>query len=312
MTEKTKKPLALVFAADDKTTFALACALLSLKENSPLLFNKADFFVYTQDISDENKLALQKIANLNFLTFKLPFNPSEIKTLGIYTVLTMARYEMFFLLDDYKQALWLDTDILVQGELEPVLSYNQSGIALAKDGNALAANFFARPTGAFDMSAPNYNVGVFLLNDTLPSYRQIAAWCYEQTKILSSVLNWIDQAVLNLALQEFSLIPCEIERKYNSNPFSSSVKIKDAVLLHCAGPNKFWNNFELPYWSKLYNKWLALGGSPKPAQKTALLNKCLFKFKLFIEKVPFLWDIFVYFNKKRFQAHFKRDISKLG
>ncbi len=312
MTGKTKKPLALVFAADDKTSFALACALLSVKENAPLLFKKADFFVYTQDISDENKLALQKIAQLTFLPFELPFNPSEIKTLGTYTVLTMARYEMFFLLDAYKQALWLDTDILVQGEIEPLLSYNKSGLALAKDGNSVAANFFARPTGDFNMSAQNYNAGVFLLNDTLPEYKQIAAWCYEQTKNLSPVLNWIDQAVLNLALQNFSIVPDELERKYNSNPFSSPVKIKDALILHCAGKNKFWNNFELPLWSKLYNKWLALGGAPKPAQKTCLLNKSLFKVKFFIEKVPFLWDIFVYFNKKRFEAHFKRAISKLG
>ncbi len=59
MQSQQKKPLAIVMATDDKAAFAAGCALLSLKQNSPLLFKKADIIIYYQNLSQQNRKALR-------------------------------------------------------------------------------------------------------------------------------------------------------------------------------------------------------------------------------------------------------------
>jgi lipopolysaccharide biosynthesis glycosyltransferase len=319
MSATTKKPLAVVLASDDNHSFALGVTLLALKQNSPLLFGRAEFFLFTQDISPANRAALQQITPLKFKDFKLPFSSDEIKTIKTYTELTLARYECFLLLDDFKNVLWLDTDILVQGELWGLIQGQQQaaadgapwGIAMARDNNLFAFNFYKSPGGKYNLEAPNLNAGVLLLDDSLCHYKKIGEWCYKATKKYASLLRFPDQAVLNMAIMHFELQPEVLSVLYNLHPFSSQVIVKKALILHAAGSHKFWNDFPLPQWDKYYKQWLNLGGAAMPPQKINGFALFCFKTKLIIEKIPFLWRIFCFINEKRFEKLNKKFLKKI-
>ncbi|MDR0953669.1 MAG: hypothetical protein LBM71_05820 [Elusimicrobiota bacterium] len=304
----TKKFLAVVLATDDSMAFALAATLLSFKKNSPLLFGRAEFFVFTQNLSEQNKETLLKICPITFNNFKLPFDPSKIKTLRRYSELTMARYECFNMLDTYQNVLWLDIDLLILKEIEGLLAYN-TGLAMAQDDNIVASNFY-KLQKKYKMTAKNYNAGVLLLSDKLHNYKEIGAWCYEQTKKLAANLLWIDQAILNISVQHFNIKVAKIPRAYNANPFSSPAKTKDIFILHAMGEHKFWNNYPLPEWFALYRQWLDLGGLPfgnKPVSGKIIFA---FKVKLLLEKIPFIWPFFVFFNKLRFANLNKKALKR--
>lgn len=301
---KDTKHTAVVLAADDKSAFALAATIISLKENSPKLFDASDIYVYTQDMGEQNRQALLNLASVTFKQFKLPFDSTSIKTITRYSELTMARYECFNLLTNYKNVLWLDTDIIVKKELLPILAANSSGWAWVHDDNILASNFYNTPI-ALDKKTNNFNAGVLFLSQKLPNYNILAAWCYEYTKIMAPELLWIDQAVLNAAIQKLNIQITVLPREYNANPFSAPVRISQAYILHAMGEHKFWNDFPLPEWFTYYQQWLQAGGDKMPQQKINATTLFCFKIKLLIEKIPFIWGIFKIINKIRFNRHNK-------
>ena len=298
---ENKKNLAVVLAADDKFAPALGAALLSLKKNSPKLFALADFFVYTQDMSPQTRETLQKICPINFKDFVLPFSSADIKTIAQYTELTLARYECFYMLADYQNVLWLDIDILVTGEIEGILDYGTAGIALANDLNFFAFNFLKSPGGEYNLSRKNFNAGVLLLMDALKNYKEIGNWCYEHTLKWAPILRFPDQAVINAALQRFNLQPGVLPADFNAHPFSAPLPCYKAKLLHAMGKHKFWTDCPLPAWYQFYTQWQSMGGRMLPAQKHDAGALLIFKTKLFIEKIPFLWAIFNFLNKYRFK-----------
>jgi lipopolysaccharide biosynthesis glycosyltransferase len=301
MNSNIKENLAVVMAADNSSAFALAVALLSFKANSPRLFSRADFIVYTQDMDDKNKTALQKICKINFKNFQLPFDSGKIKTIKTYTELTLARYECFYMLRQYADVLWLDIDILITKELINILSHNSRGIALAQDLNFVALNFLKKPDENYNLRKRNFNAGVMLLSDNLPNCEEFADWCYDATQKYATRLRFPDQAIINLALQRFHIKPTVLPANFNAHPFSATVKSEQAYILHAMGKNKFWTNCPMPRWFQFYGQWLRVSGAPMPVQNISFIKIVLFKLKLIIEKVPFLWNIFNFLNKRRFK-----------
>ena len=311
MQSAQKKPLAIVMATDDKAAFAAGTALLSLKENSPLLFKKADIIIYYQNLSPNNRKALRAIGRVFLKEYRLNFSTSAIKTIRRYSQLTLARYECFFLLREYKQLLWLDCDILVKKELVNILKFKKAGFAIAHDDNIAAANF-SRPVKGFDMTKRNFNAGILVFSDNMPNPVKIGAWCYQQTKSLAPLLLWADQGILNLALQNFSIKPAVLPRKFNSHPVLSPIKTKNALLLHAMGDYKFWDNYPFPEWNKFYKQWLESGGAEVTIQNYNKKYLIMFKIKLFLEKIPLIWWFFQKALKIKFTLSNKRILKKQG
>ena len=307
--QQQKKPFAIVMATDDKAAFAAGCALLSLKENSPRLFKKADIIIYYQNLSQQNRKALRSIGRVFFKDYRLNFSTSAIRTIRRYSQLTLARYECFFLLKEYRQILWLDSDILVKKELINILKFKKAGFAIAHDDNIIACNF-AKPVRGFDMLRRNFNAGVLLFSENMANPIKIGAWCYQQTKMLAPILIWADQGVLNLALQKFAIKPAILPRKFNSHPVLSPIKMGNTLILHAMGDYKFWDNYPLPEWDKFYNQWLGLSGAEVTIQNYNKKYLLMFKFKLFLEKVPFIWWFFQKVLKIKFALSNKKIIKK--
>lgn len=306
-----KKPLAVVLATDDKAAFAAGVALLSLKANSPLLFKKAEIIIYCQNLSRENRKALRSLGRVFFREFKLNFATSDIKTIKRYSQLTLARYECFFLLKEYKQVLWLDSDILVRKELINILKFKKSGFAAAHDDNIVASNFF-KPVKDYDMLRRNFNAGVLLFSDNMANPVKAGAWCYQQTKKLAENLRWIDQGILNLYIQNFAVKPAILPRKFNSHPVLSPVKTEQTLILHAMGDYKFWDNYPFKEWNSFYEQWLAAGGKDVTIQNYNKKYLILFKIKMFLEKVPFIWWFFQKLVKFKMNRFNKKTLKEQG
>ncbi|MDR1123396.1 MAG: hypothetical protein LBL61_02070 [Elusimicrobiota bacterium] len=311
MTAAGKHFLAVVLAADDASSFALGTALLSFKKNSPLLFKRAQFTVYTQDMSQQNRAALGRICDITFKNFKLPFDSATIPEIKKYTELTLSRYECFYMLKDYQNVLWLDIDILITSEIADILSYGKTGVALAHDLNLTAFNFFKAPPQEYDLTRPNFNAGVMLLTQNLPNPDGWADFCLRATQALAPLLRWPDQAILNLALQHFGLQPGVLPTGFNAHPFSAPVPCYKAALLHAMGRHKFWTDCPLPQWAELYAGWLAVGGKPMPVQKHDTAARLIFKIKILAERVPLLWTVFNFLNKRRFKKINKKILKQV-
>ncbi|MDR0735023.1 MAG: hypothetical protein LBG16_05020 [Elusimicrobiota bacterium] len=301
MDGETQKNLVIVFACDEASSFALAVALMSLKKNSPSLCRGADIVVYTQDMRAQTKETLQNISKIDFRDFILPFSSGGIKTITLYTELTLARYKCFELLQSYKKVLWLDIDILISSEIADILSYDKSGIALAHDLNLVASNFFKAPPQEYDLTRQNFNAGVMLLTQNLPDPAAWADFCWRTTQSTAALLRWPDQAVLNIALQHFNVQPAVLPAAFNAHPFSAPVPCYKAALLHAMGRHKFWTDCPLPQWFWFYAQWLAMGGRPVMIQKRDAPARLIFKIKILLEKAPILWLVFNFFNKRRFK-----------
>lgn len=300
MISADKKTLAVVLASDDKHAFALAACLLSFKEKSPRLFAKADIIVYHTDITEENRNILAELIPVTFKKFTLPFDPSRLQMLQRYSTLCMAKYECFAMLQEYQNVLWLDVDLLFKKECDNILNLNKHGIAMAHDDNIVASNFSGRIKG-FNFKRQNYNTGVIVFNDKLPNAQELTQWCYMQTQSLAPKILWIDQAVLNLALQNFKLKISTLPRYFNAHPLLSPVAYKDAYILHAMGTNKFWNNLPSCAWRRYYKIWLAAGGAPMQVQLKKPLVVFIYILKLAAENIPGLWDIIKVSIKNKFK-----------
>ena len=159
---------------------------------------------------------------------------------------------------------------------------------MAHDDNIVASNFL-KPIKGFDLLKRNFNAGVIVFSENMANPVKVGAWCYQQTKALANKLFWIDQGILNLALQKFSIKPAVLPRKFNSHPVLSPIKTDNALILHAMGNYKFWDNYPFKEWDKFYSEWLGLGGAEVTIQNYDKKYLLMFKFKLFLEKVPFIW-----------------------
>ena len=139
MGKNTKKELAIVLGATGNMAFALGNALIGLKKHNPNLI--ADIIVFEQNISKKDKNILNSIVPIKFINYEFPVKGVLKKdTLKKFSELTFSRLECFKLLDEYKNVLWLDIDILIQQDIQQLLNEKSTGISLAS-GDKKASDF---------------------------------------------------------------------------------------------------------------------------------------------------------------------------
>ena len=118
---ETNKENAIFFAINDGYSFALANVLMSMKKNSPNIFDKTDIICYNTDLTDKNKELLKKIYKEIIFedivlsdTLSVLTKNKRVMKWGIYIIVKFFGFE---LVKKYKRVLHLDADILVKGDL---------------------------------------------------------------------------------------------------------------------------------------------------------------------------------------------------
>jgi len=263
METKNKKDRAVVFGATGNLSFAVANVLMGIKKHSPDI--KADFIVFHNDISENDQNFLNSIIPCKFIEYEMPINTNGVEQSSFprYSKLAFSRYECFRMLDEYKQVLWMDVDILIQKDISRIFEYAKTGISLYQEEAPLQECFSSNNFG-YDMNGNHYNSGVLLLRDNLSEYHKMADWLYSKTYELAQYLKYADQGVINILLQEFKLEVDNLPEKYNCHPLKK--EIKNACTVHPYSPQKFWSWFNKKYhfkeWDQNNKKWLKMGGTP--------------------------------------------------
>lgn len=268
-----KKELAIIFPSTGNMTFAMANAMLGIKKHSPDL--KADIIIFEQGIYEKDKKILNQIMPCKFIEYIFPIkdtsNFDQVR-FNRFTQMTFSRYECFKLLDEYKKVMWMDTDILIQGDITPMLNYgDKTGIAFAPEPYPLWSLFTDKVWGNYDTDVNFFNAGIFIISNKLPNYTKITDWCYEATKEYAPILHLQDQAILNLMFQEFNLEIESMDKKYNRYPTDKLAK--KSTILHAYSSEKFWNFWNFREWNQNYNQWLKMGGSKYEGKKANFISR---------------------------------------
>lgn len=272
----TKKQKNAIFIADNRA-FLLGHLLLQIKETNPDLFDEA--IVYHQNMAEQDIKTLEKIMKCRFINYNTDKLPDELfeKNYNFkrFTKFMFARYEMFNYLDEFDNILWIDTDVLILGDLNELINKaSKTGFAMLREDeiNKSAENTdinrtnFINDIPNYDMNEYLYCSGIIVINKKLKNYNKITNYLYDKTIEYADNLNLPDQGILNLMIQDFKIdvVPIGDNGKYGVYP-KVGKDLSNAVIIHSWGKNKFWNSWYLyklfPEWKTYYDKWLKIGGS---------------------------------------------------
>lgn len=236
-----------------------------------------EVIIFDINLSDQDKKVMQQIMPCRFIKYKSPISNELLKhdRFKRFSLIMFARYEMFRFIREYSLIMWMDTDIVIQGDLQALIDetegYEFSILCedpknkSAKKVDYMRTNFF-HPMEDYDMNRYLYCTGMIILRDCMQQCCDYTEWCYKKTVEWAENLNLPDQGVINALIQEFHLNVKAIgdNGKYGCYPFIGR-NCEKATTVHSWGANKFWNNWylhcEFPVWEDCYQKWLAKGGS---------------------------------------------------
>lgn len=268
-----KKSMVFVLGSTASHAFSLGTMLIGLERH--ISISDYDVLVISDDLHAGNGGRDAEIIS-GFRNCRIaPYEPlflDRAKFPGNYPFYVLWRLEIFRLLENYRTAVWIDSDVAVQGDLAALTRYGP--LAMAPSDNsflrygvkyAMARNFF-RPeeVSGYDMDAPFYNAGVLVARDDLPRPLKFYEWCLRTIEEMHPNMRHNDQTALNMLAQNFpdlfQSFPAELYNCYPLNPASLTARI-----VHSCGARKFWNDGLLrlcfPEWHRDYLQWLAYGGS---------------------------------------------------
>jgi glycosyltransferase involved in cell wall biosynthesis len=247
--------------------------LSQIKATNDGLFDEAIIF-YESDIPDTDKAIMRSFLPCRFIEYTPPLPDClfDLPRFKRFSKLMFARYEMFNLINEYKSIVWLDTDILIQGDISRLLTLaEETGFAILRedfqnksaDKTDTMRSCFTEPISGFDLERPLCCTGTIVITEALKHRISLAEWCYNKTKEWAEVLNLPDQGVINALVQEFNIPIVPLGKNMAWFP-SYGRDCAPASYVHAWGANKFWNNWYLqlkyPKWKEYYNEWISRGG----------------------------------------------------
>lgn len=283
-----KKRLAIVLCSTSDQIFAAGNVLIGLKKHFSLPETEYDIIIYVDkqlDKKDEN--ALKSIYKNIIITIYDNIFSKELLSSDVvktWTKMAYARYECLSLLDEYKQVIYLDTDILILKDIIYLTTLTQKDIyAYIYDNetilDVIKTNRFIKNFNEtkYDLNRHNCASGELIFNDKIQNRDKIKEWMYNKTLELQSS----DQMIINLMLQEFNIDYGGFEKEY-SKLYTGVEETPDDCILHSAGGRKFWNCCFHDEWNKNNKVWAELGGTEYNLEKYIKTKKMINKIAWFI------------------------------
>lgn len=269
-----KKKNAIMLA--DTRPALVGTVLCQLKATNPNLFDEAIIY-YSTPICEKDREIMQQIMPCRFVHYEhsWPQNLFRKPRFKLFSELMFVRYEMFSYLEEFETITWIDTDILIQGDLSGMIeAARKTGAAfICEDPENKTAEkpdrmrtCFTEDIRGYDMNRYLYCSGTIVLTDKMVGYTECTAWCYQKTVEWADALQLPDQGVLNAAIQEFNIKVSPLKgAEYCCYPYMGR-DCSDAKIIHAWGRNKFWNDWyvyqKYSGWQDYYDVWCKRGGSP--------------------------------------------------
>lgn len=177
-------------------------------------------------------------------------------------LILFSKYFIFDLLNEYHNVLWLDADILIQGDITPIFSKKPMAWRPAlrpmvniklKDDLYKFTEEDSRPNG-----------GVIFVSDEIPNYDKMTDECFN---LIANEIGYLpdamDELVFGVLNHKFSIGVNKLHPRYNAGcGWQNSHR---AIIVHSIGSNKFWNSvvrYSLFHrWRENNSKWVKLGGT---------------------------------------------------
>ncbi|MEI0494669.1 glycosyltransferase, partial [Brachyspira intermedia] len=214
------------------------------------------------NIKDEN--ALKKIYK-NIIIKHFNYKNETLEKSAIlktFTNMSYARFEALSLLNEYKQVIYFDTDILIQKDIISLTKMNEKNIyGFINKDMTLEIQFINKhliknyDTNKYNLNTYEINSGVIVFNNNIHNPEEIKEWCY----IKRGEWEAADQPILNLALQEFNISFEDFTESYNKvYPCNNYTNYH---ILHSITSEKFWELKNPNEWNENNNQWISLGGT---------------------------------------------------
>ncbi len=277
-----KKNNAIVFTVSSNLTFAVACVILNMKKVSPKL---ADEIVIIHDgIREKDQKLLCSIFPSRFILYDFPIKDTSIfnkGTLSYFTKMVFAKFECLKLLNDYKNVMLLDSDIVIKQEISELFTFCESAIKMMPGGIKIKEQL-NQSVDDYEMNIEGIAAGIFVFQDHLVDYMKMYNFCYESLSKYASSLYMPEQAIFDFMIQEFNLEICPIDSKIYA-PHPNNEELADnAKIIHSYGQPKFWNGINNNQWIQNYETWIKMGGSRY--KKVPIIKKVLLKLKHMLNK----------------------------
>ncbi len=270
-----KKETCIVFGITANLTFALANVLIGLKKHSPDLAD--EIIVYHDNISENDRDLMRAILPTRFIKYEFPIKDTsnfDPMFFSQFSNLAYSRFECFNLLNEFKNVIWLDVDILIQKDISGLLEYEHDGMGILP-GDRIKHNF-KEPMDCYDMEKMGYWTGTILFTDRIKNYDKITDWCYEKLLEYSDKLYLPDQAIMNIALLNFGINPAGFDKDvFCAHPVSKAAR--DAVIVHSYRPKKFWDCWKFEEWDENDIAWRKMGGTPYKGKRCPVYVRYLEK-----------------------------------
>ncbi len=209
------KNINIVFAVDDNYSDKLYVTIFSILENNQ---NDINFYIINQNISRNNQ---EKILNLelyyknchiNFITLNSEILDNLKLNIPYITKETYYRYLIADLLLNEDKALYLDADIIVDGDITPLYNLDISNYYCAGSEDLFIKNLNYKQEINFKNNDLYINAGVLLLNLQKIRELNLGKQLIDKTIELNGKIKYQDQDVINIVFKNYIKA---IDSKYN-------------------------------------------------------------------------------------------------
>ena len=255
-----KKNNAVVFGLTVDHVFAVACVMMDLKSLSVDMFDEV--VIFHDGIKEKDMHILQSILPTRFIRYDFPLSARVLDSRSVqqFTKMVFTKFECLRLLDEYKNVMWLDYDMVIQQDISNLFSPCVSGIKMMPGGMPVRDQLL-EAVSEYDMNAEGICACIFVFQETLLNYKECYRFCYEKLEEYVEVLYMPEQAIFDFMIQAYSLNPLAIDSHIYSPHPSDLQHATQAKIIHSYGQPKFWNGLYNKQWEKNYDEWLKLGGS---------------------------------------------------
>ncbi|MDR2526889.1 MAG: hypothetical protein LBC92_03385 [Rickettsiales bacterium] len=269
-----KKKIAYVLSSSQKDIFLAGNIVSALNKYMPGA--NFDAIIYYDYLDDSDKAVLSEMKNVFLRKFECQFE-NKISAMFL-DILSFCRYEIFKLLNDYENVIWLDKKIAIQGSIEGLTSYGNFGAAFERNSIGSVVNIKENfkqdfTDESYDMDAQCYSDRIMTISDKLGNFNDIYKWLYEATASYADFLLNPAQGIINLALQKFNIRPNVFDMDEYACLYDwEKANVARIVLFN----DRFWKDSRtlraFPEWHRTHLEWLRLGGKDFDRRNIDLRN----------------------------------------
>ena len=256
------KVIPIAFSSSNQYAQHLCVAMTSILENNRQVYFK--FFILHNNISEDSQAIIQSLkevyfnCDISFITVDIT-RFKHVDVSGSYLSLeTYYRLLLADILPDCKKILFLDSDLIVNGNIEPLFDTDISEYYFGGvEERCLYGTGYIEDVLKFTPEEIYINAGVLLCNLKKIRDEGVVDKFFTAIELLKGFTKYDDQDVINIVgKKKIKKIDCI----YNFTPYHLYELYKrkyDAVIIHYTGKYKPWSLGECPNELRyLYFKYL--------------------------------------------------------